>query len=82
MTMTVAENRRRLGITPRLLRRERAAAYLDMSPPSFDKLVKDGVLPAPKKLHSFKVWDRDDLDALADSLQHDAAARPDETWSD
>lgn len=81
--MTVAENRRRLGITPRLLRRERAAAYLDMSPPSFDKLVKDGVLPAPKRLHSFKVWDRDELDALADALQHDGdASPPDETWSD
>ncbi len=81
--MTVLENRQRLGIAPRLLRRARAAAYLDMSPTCFDKLVKDGLLPAPKKLHSFKMWDRDDLDALADSLQHDSAAsRPDETWSD
>ncbi|MBM3553914.1 MAG: XRE family transcriptional regulator [Alphaproteobacteria bacterium] len=80
--MTVAESRRRLGITPRLLRRERAAAYLDMSATSFEKLVKEGVLPAPKKLHSFKVWDRDELDALADALQHDSAVALDESWSD
>lgn len=59
-------------LTPRLLRRERAAVYLDISPVTFDKLVKEGVLPAPKKLHSFKVWDRDDLDALADHLPYDA----------
>lgn len=70
-------------IEPRLLRRERAAAYLDMSPVSFDKLVKGGVLPAPKRLHSFKVWDRSDLDALADTLPYDGAMNaPDETWSD
>jgi predicted DNA-binding transcriptional regulator AlpA len=69
--MTVAETRQRHGIAPRLLRRERAAAYLDMSPGSFDKLVKEKVLPAPKKLHSFKVWDRDELDAFADHLPRD-----------
>jgi prophage regulatory protein len=68
---------------PRLLRRERAAAYLDVSTGSFDKLVKDGVLPAPKRLHSFKVWDRSDLDALADTLPYDGAANAhDKTWSD
>jgi predicted DNA-binding transcriptional regulator AlpA len=70
------------SIEPRLLRRERAAAYLDISPVSFDKLVKSGVLPAPKRLHSFKVWDRCDLDALADTLPHDGAGGPDDTWDD
>lgn len=70
--MTIA-TRDRHGISPRLLRRERAACYLDMSPGSFDKLVKDGVIPAPKKVHSFKVWDRDELDTFADHLPRDEA---------
>jgi hypothetical protein len=52
-----------------------------MSPASFDKLVKSGVLPPPKKLHSFRVWDARDLDALADRLEYDGpAGQPDETW--
>lgn len=80
--MTSATREKR-SVTPRLLRRERAAAYLDMSPGSFDKLVKDGVIPAPKRLHSFKIWDRDELDAFADHLPHDSAANgPDTTWDE
>jgi prophage regulatory protein len=70
--MTTA-TRPKHAILPRLLRRERAANYLDMSAASFDKLVKDGVVPAPKKLHSFKMWDRAELDAFADHLPHDGA---------
>jgi hypothetical protein len=70
-------------VSPRLLRRERAAAYLDISAGSFDKLVRDGVVPPAKVLHSFKVWDRADLDALADALPYengnDAA---DTSWDD
>jgi prophage regulatory protein len=37
-------------LTPRLLRRERAAAYLDISAGTFDKLVANGVIPAPKMM--------------------------------
>jgi len=70
------------AITPRLLRRERAAAYVDMSAVHFDKLVRAGVIPAPKKLQSLKVWDRDELDNFADHLPHDGAATPDDSWSD
>jgi prophage regulatory protein len=73
----------RPSIAPRLLRRERAAVYLDISPVTFDRLVKDGTLPAPKKLYSFKVWDRDDLDALVDHLPYDRTANaPDISWDD
>lgn len=69
-------------ITPRLLRRERAATYLDMSPVTFDKLVKEGLIPSPKRLHSFKVWDRDELDSFADQLPPHAEAAPDTSWDD
>jgi predicted DNA-binding transcriptional regulator AlpA len=61
---------------PRLLRRERAAIYLDMSAATFDKLVKERLLPGPKKLCSLKVWDRDELDAFADHLPRDESLAP------
>lgn len=74
---------RSLTVQPRLLRRERAAQYLDISPGSFDKLVREGAIPAPKILESFKVWDRTDLDALADTLPyHGAESAADSTWDD
>lgn len=62
------------NVAQRLFRREKAAAYLDISPGSFDKLVRDGVLPPPKMLHSFKVWDRADLDSTVDDLNYDGSA--------
>lgn len=75
--------RQPLRITPRLLRRERAAAYLDISPPYFDKLVKDGCLPPPKKLgENVKGWDTQDLDARVDVLPYAGGAAPDDSWSD
>ncbi|GLI93939.1 helix-turn-helix transcriptional regulator [Methylocystis echinoides] len=80
--MANAEARSRLGIAPRLLRRERAAAYLDVSPTSFDKLVKEGKLPKPKRLDGFRWWDRVDLDASAESLPYEGDGAPDDSWND
>jgi predicted DNA-binding transcriptional regulator AlpA len=70
-------DRRHHGITPRLLRRARAAAYLDISPSHFDALVKSGALPPPKRLDSaVKAWDARDLDAHVDHLPYDGASAP------
>lgn len=71
----MANHRPQTSFSPRLLRRERAAIYLDISASTFDKLVKDGLLPAPKRLHSMKLWDRQDLDHAADHLPHDDGPR-------
>lgn len=63
------------AIMPRLMRRERAAAYLDISPAHFDKLVQRRILPAPKRLDDrIKGWDARDLDAAIDHLPYDGAA--------
>lgn len=71
------------NLTPRLLRRERAAAYLDVSPNTFDRMVKDGVAPAPKRLQGMKAWDRADLDAFADHLPYsEPVTPPDTSWED
>jgi len=71
------------NLTPRLLRRERAAVYLDVSPAKFDQMVREGVVPSPKRLKSMKVWDRADLDAFADHLPYAEIAAPvDTSWDD
>jgi predicted DNA-binding transcriptional regulator AlpA len=57
-----------LAYPPRLLRLERAAAYLAMSPASFQRLVDEGVLPQPVRIHSIVAWDRLALDAACDTL--------------
>lgn len=80
--MTVQTHARPTTLQPRLLRRERAAAYLDVSPSTFDKLVRDGLLPAPKTFQNFKTWDRADLDAFADHLPYAGeSSGPDDSWS-
>jgi len=52
---------------PRLMRREKAAAYLDLSMSLFDRAVSEGHLPQPTTFYaSVKMWRRDDLDAWID----------------
>lgn len=80
--MSSVKSRDHHGITPRLLRRERAAFYLDISPSKFDQLVRDKKLPPPKAHHGFKEWDRLDLDAHCDQLPYEGAAAPDDEPSD
>lgn len=80
--MTVVGNRRRLGVAPRLLRREQAAGYMGISPGHFDRLVKEKLLPPPKKLgENIRAWDALDLDVAVDHLPYDGAA-PDDGSND
>lgn len=58
---------------PRAMRAARAAAYLDISPTSFFRLVEDGVLPKPTKIRGMATWDRLDLDAAYDDLKDGSA---------
>jgi predicted DNA-binding transcriptional regulator AlpA len=52
---------------PRIMRRDKAAAYLDLSLSLFDREVAAGRLPAPVPVcGSVKGWVRDDLDAWID----------------
>jgi hypothetical protein len=54
------------GLPPRLLRHELAAAYVDLSPPSFSRGVAAGDWPQPIQDGNRKHWDRKALDAAAD----------------
>lgn len=53
---------------PRLLRRDAAAEYVSVSPNKFDDLVKQGVMPAPKKMGGRVAWDRIMLDRAVDEM--------------
>jgi predicted DNA-binding transcriptional regulator AlpA len=60
-----------LAYPPRLLRAERAAAYLSMSTAKFLQLVSDNRLPKPKKLDGMVFWDRLKLDEFATYFEGD-----------
>jgi predicted DNA-binding transcriptional regulator AlpA len=57
---------------PRLMRAERAAAYLGFGVSFFLELVAEGRLPKPKRIKGVVAWDRLKLDAFVDDAD-DAA---------
>lgn len=70
-------------LAPRLIGREAAAAYIDVSPVKFDEMVRDGRMPRPKLLGGRrKAWDVRALDAAVDLLPVDGDDKVDETWGD
>lgn len=54
---------------PTGMRRQDAAAHCGISPGHFDRLVKEGVLPAPRPLLGVKVWIRQELDSSLFALE-------------
>jgi predicted DNA-binding transcriptional regulator AlpA len=70
-----------VGIAPRLLRREQAAAYCGLSVHGFSEWVRSGRLPGP--LHGTMRWDRRAIDAALDQasgLQATLQPSPLEEW--
>ena len=53
---------------PRMMRRARAAAYLDLTSAEFEREVAAGRLPTPVKLGSCEHWDRHALDEHIERL--------------
>jgi predicted DNA-binding transcriptional regulator AlpA len=71
-------------LPPRLIGREAAAAYVNLSPHTFDDLVERKVMPRPRRLGEKRLaWDVRELDAAADALPHDQEelATVDDGWS-
>ena len=73
-----------LTLAPRLISREAAAAYICVSPNTFDELVKSGQMPRARLLgERRRAWDVRQLDIAIDQLPSDGNNTPvDETWSD
>lgn len=61
-------------LQPRGLSRVAAAAYVGISPTTFDALVKDGRMPPPKRINSRTIWDVRQLDEAFDALPSDEDA--------
>lgn len=67
---------------PMAMRREKAAAYLDISPSTLDTMAKVPGFPPPIVLHGgVKAWHRADLDAFLEDRRAAAVADPAETWA-
>jgi predicted DNA-binding transcriptional regulator AlpA len=62
-----------LAYPPRMMRLERAAAYVDVSPSTFLRMVDEGVMPKPIVHHGVRVWDRIEVDAACDDLKEGPA---------
>lgn len=71
-------------INPRGLRRPQAAAYVGVSMTKFDELVRDGRMPAPRRVDGCNIWDRHALDDAFDSLPDAAGVSGSgaDTWAD
>ncbi len=66
-------------LAPRLINREAAAAYVNVSPATFDEMVRNGRMPRPKRLgRRRKAWDVRALDAAVDALEE--CNNDNDTW--
>lgn len=57
-----------LSLPPRGLSRVQAAEYIGVSPSTFDKMVAEGEMPAPKRIRGRVVWDRKQVDCMFDAF--------------
>jgi hypothetical protein len=71
-------------LAPRLVTREVAAAYVCVSPNTFDEMIDKGIMPKARILvGKRKAWDIRDLDMAADALPRDGEEllAADEGWA-
>ena len=65
-------------LPPRLINRDAAAAYVGVSPNTFDKMIADRLMPNPRQLTERRLaWDVRQLDAAIDRLPVDGEATTD-----
>jgi excisionase family DNA binding protein len=66
-------------LPPRGLSRMEAARYVGVSPNTLDKLIREGLMPGPKRVGSRVLWDRHQLDASFEDLPGDEPTGQDES---
>ena len=65
-----------LPYVPRGLRRAEAAAYIGVSPSTFDKMIRERFMPRPKRYRGVTIWDRLALDEAFSALPEDEDGKP------
>ncbi|KAB0269004.1 helix-turn-helix domain-containing protein [Microvirga brassicacearum] len=63
-----------ISCPPRGLSRVEAAAYVGVSPTTFDRMISEGVMPKAKRYGSRVIWDRLALDSAFMDLPDEAGA--------
>jgi predicted DNA-binding transcriptional regulator AlpA len=61
----------RIGLAPRLLSRETAAAYVGLSASAFDLAIINRTMPAAKRIGGSVRWDRVQLDRAVEKIAND-----------
>jgi hypothetical protein len=56
---------------PRIMRRETAAMYCDLTPAQFEREVADARMPMPFKLAGKEMWSRAAIDEMVNRLSGD-----------
>jgi predicted DNA-binding transcriptional regulator AlpA len=65
-------------VLPRGLSRVQSAEYVGVSPTTFDRMVKERLMPQPLHIYGRRVWDRHKIDVAFAALESDDAA--DDPW--
>jgi predicted DNA-binding transcriptional regulator AlpA len=75
-----------LALTPRGLSRSEAARYVGLGVTTFDKAIRDRLLPKPFRIYGRLIWCRQALDAaldvLRDSQTEAEAGCASDSWAD
>lgn len=64
-------------MTPYGFNREEAAAYVGVSPRTFDKMLSEGKMPVARVYGARKIWLRDELEACAKGLSKEGVSERD-----
>lgn len=69
------------SLPPRGLSRSEAAGYVGVGVTTFDRLIRDGLMPKPLKVYGRRLWDRLRLDAAFAALADDGEeGRAGDVW--
>ena len=74
--MTHPENMLPSSLQPIGLSRRQSARYVGVGTTLFDEMVKDGRMPAPKRINSKTIWHRQEIDEAFAALPSDEDANP------
>ncbi|RVT84550.1 hypothetical protein DXV76_12815 [Rhodobacteraceae bacterium CCMM004] len=65
----------------RMLSRGEAAAYVGVSPVTFDKMIRDRMMPPAKRIYNRTLWDVRQLDSCLEDIPGGVVEAPN-PWDD